>query len=230
MTGGKVETFKPEKLMAHPLNVRKRINADHVSMLADAAKDAGSKWIFPPVILTPIPVDARKEGGPEYYTLDGLHRTAAAKALGMDVQGTVRLGMNDAEILVLQAKENLHKGGLVLDFKARAEIIVGLKGLGVKGKQIAVETGLSESTVSRVISGKASVTGWDKKGNGKEDGKGDEKKKNPKRFDPEKWTKAVGKVLEGWKKYRKSISKSGGWTEKHSKALDAMDDAFAPEE
>lgn len=210
----------------NPKYIRVKTNQDHVRTLADVLSDS-KEWPFPPIVAQPIPVseDETIKAGGRYYIIDGHHRVEAAILSKKPVLATVHSALTEADSIALQVSENA-KHGMMLDVRSRQRALTLLSETGMKQVEIVKRTGLTASTVSRILSGKAGV----KAGTETDARKGSKAGKKPASFSVETWLKTVGKVLTGWGKYRSRIVKAKGFPDGLDKTLDKLADHFSPEE
>lgn len=218
-------TTEAKVFRMHPKYIRVKTNQDHVRTLADVLHDT-KEWPFPAIHAQPIPISEEKtikEGG-RYYIIDGHHRVEAAILLNRPVTANIYSALSEVEAISMQVSENA-KHGMILDVRSRERALLSLKEANLNNKQIAERTGLTNSTVSRILSGKAGVkagTDADKRRGSKPGG--------TKQFNVEGWLKALGKVIEGWGKNRRKIEKFKGFPSGMEKTLDALTDHFSPPE
>jgi len=210
----KEENVNLTELRQHPEYIRHRKNNDYVSQLAEDLTDAG-KWIFPAIELQPIASTEKiyQEEGARYYILDGTNRVDAAIKIAWTEKIPARIHppMTLIDAIAIQVRTN-NTHGLRLSVADQTSAIKRMAELGMEGKKIAKEAGISPSSVSRIIKDKQRATETGDKGN---------VKKTKKPFKAEDWMRALGKVLKGWESHGTKICKAG-FPDSCGKALDLI--------
>lgn len=221
----KEELVNLAELRIHPEYIRHRKNAEYVSELATALNDAG-KWIFPAIELQPIASGEKVyEEGARYYIIDGTNRISAAIEINWKhkVPAKIHPPLTSLDAIAIQVKTNMAHG-LRLSAADQTAAIKKLRELGMQGKTIAEKTGLSPSSVSRIVADKQRSTASGAPGNVDKSG---QEKKPVKIFKAEDWFKMLGKVLKGWEKHGTKIRKSAGFPDACGKALDTIAEALS---
>jgi hypothetical protein len=212
------------ELKQHPEYIRGQQSKTAVAEYAQILKDSG--WVFPAIELQPIASSEKIYAeGIRYYIIDGTHRVAAAieAEYAKKIPAKVHPPLTSLEAIALQIKTNMAHG-LRLSSSAQTNAIKKLKELGMNGKTIAEKTGLSPSSVSRIVSDKQRATASGAPGNVDKSG---QEKKAVKVFKAEDWFKMLGKVLNGWEKHGTKIRKSAGFPDACGKALDTIAEALS---
>lgn len=212
-----IEKVKTLVLMQHPDYIRGQKSKTYADELAQVLSDAGGKWPFPPVILQPIPDEhENRKSGSEYWIIDGTHRCAAATLTKYPfVDADVRTGISPEDAIALQIKSN-SEHGLRLSHTAQVNAIKRLAEMKMPQKTIAVKTGLSQSSISRIVGDKQRPDDAEKTHGGDRTGK-----KAPIRFDAENWFKGLKRTLKVWEKYGTKIRKTG-FPDACGKAMDTL--------
>ena len=200
----KEEQINIAEVRQHPNYIRHRKNAEYISGLAQVLNDSG--WIFPAIELQPIPEDQVKiSEGAKFWILDGTNRIAACIEAGYNkkVPAIIHPNMTPGEAIAIQLKTNIAHG-LRLTSSEQTAAIKKMHDLGMMGKAIAKEAGISPSSVSRIVSEKQRATPDGDRGNA-----APKKNKIRKPFNADAWMKLLGKVLKGWKENGSKIRKAG---------------------
>jgi hypothetical protein len=200
----KDEMVNIAELRQHPEYIRHRKNTEYISELAAVLGESG--WIFPAVELQPVASTdkAYQEEGIRYYILDGTNRIAAAveAEYSKKIPAKIHPPMTVFDSIALQVKLN-NSHGLRLSVSDQTAAIKRMSELGMEGKKIAKETGISASSVSRIVKDKQRTTT-----NGKAGGNTrPERVRRP--FNYDAWLKTLGRVLKGYKEYGPKIRKAG---------------------
>ncbi len=204
-----IEKIKTNVLLIHPDYIRSKVSDSYVVELGNVLNDAGKRWVFPPVIVQPIPADhADRKEGHQYWILDGMHRTLAAMSMDMElIPAEVMSGLTREEGIALQIKTN-NSHGLRLSVSAQTNAIKKLAELKMPQTTIAEKTGLHKSSISRILKGtqRPETPG----SNSSENGTADKKDKKPvKKFDASAWMKGLNRLLKAWEKNGSKIRKVG---------------------
>ena len=205
-------------LRKHPDYIRGQHSKTYSDELLTALNDSGKTWIFPPILVQPIPLehDDRKDGG-KYWILDGMHRfDAAVQGKLVTVPADVMSGLTREESIAIQIKTNMAHG-LRLSVSAQTNAIMKLHELKMEGKKIAEKTGLHPSSISRILKG----TQRAKEDDSAPTENGKVEKKKPIKFNYENWLKGLMRSLKAWEKYGTKIRKSG-FPEPCGKAMDVL--------
>jgi len=213
------------ELRQHPDYIRGQVSKSGIAEYAQVLKDSG--WVFPAIELQPIASTEKiyQEEGIRYYIIDGTTRVAAAieAEYSKKIPAKIHAPLTALDAIALQVKANMAHG-IRLSPAAQTNAIKKLKELGMNGKTIAEKTGLSTSSVSRIISEKQRATASGAPGNVDKTG---QVKQPAKPFKTEDWLKILGKVLKGWEKHGTKIRKSEGFPDVCGKALDSIAEALS---
>jgi ParB-like chromosome segregation protein Spo0J len=211
----KDENVTLAEVRLHPEYIRHRKNTEYISQLASDLSDAG-KWIFPPIELQPIASTEKvyAEGG-RYYILDGTNRVSAAIEIkwASKIPARIHLPMTAVEAIAVQVRTN-NTHGLRLSVSDQTAAIKRMAELGMEGKKIAKEAGISPSSVSRIVKDKQRATETGEAGNVV-------KPKTPKPFKADDWLKSLNRVLKGYAKHGSKIRKAG-FPAECQKAVDVL--------
>ena len=225
----KEEMVSIAELKQHPDYIRGQHSKGYVTELATTLKESG--WVFPPVELQPITTTEKIYAeGFRYYILDGTHRVACAieAEYTKKIPARIHPPLTSLDAIAEQLRLN-QSHGLRLSVSAQTNAILKLKELGMKGKIIAEKTGLSETTISRIVGGKQrGANNPEGKPGGSSEGRQAAARKS-KPFKTEDWLKGLARVLKAWKKHGTKIRKAN-FPDPCGKAMDTLTEALLDKE